>query len=686
MFLRHVACLSALIVGSPAWAAAPPPSKYTPGNVIVAIEGGVVGQELGNLVLALARGENLLLTRPHVIGPGDSPCLMAGRELGFPKPCSAQFLQALDILNPKLRPSSGKLSVGQTMLLPDLSVRQYRTARTLSKAVPKEQTRGVTIQKNWTHLRTGVTQKSARTDEIEFDAYELILGSADPERQKKLMERLTPFRSLNVRVTSIGFRAVAAKAYAVDPDLYQQDCRRVPPPTPRVEYRTYADTDGDLTALVSQRPPGSRPAKVFVIDVDIPSPGPNLDGAIEGRAVMRPAGSGPCAWVGRASKLQHSTHMAGIIASRDNGSGFVGLSPSSKIVPYDFLTPDSSSDTGLVITPEKNEWLADMLSENRQLNEPYLYLIATSLPDYATDAINRFALRDEQLRFDDDRPVERRIQDLRPLFVVAAGQAEEPLALSPTTPISPQNLGDLRNVLVVTACEKCARVDPHLMQDANYGMGGRYVHVAAPGGSPLIGWVDGSGVGVAHGTSQAAAYTAGVVAEMMGRWSESYRDADMVKKRVQVTSWPFFKRAGHTDEDHERLATGIVDPALALLDPRVHWIKDANGWRQIRLRKFSTDTLTFSSSETEDDVVAANAVARFVKVSERTAPPRWIVYRDLSVAGKKIDRLGEVARIGPVGLGGDVALVPCDGPPIPLADIEDLVIANTGLGKTPCAS
>ncbi|MFS0736860.1 S8 family serine peptidase [Sphingomonas sp. 1P06PA] len=681
MWLRQFAYLAALLLTQPAMAAVAPVEKYQPGNIIVAIEGGLVGEELGAVVLALAKGETLIGTRPYIVGPGDTPCLMAGREINIPRPCSAQFLKALDLLNPKLRPSSGRLSVGQTILLPDVWVRSYRTARTFSNAIPHEQARAATIQRSWSHLRTG-TAKSPRSEQIEFDAYELILGNNDADRQQKLMERLTPFRSLNVRVTAIGFRAAAAKAYSTTPALYQRDCSLTPPTPPKVDYQAYADVDGDLKSIVGTRPPGARPAKVILIDVKLIL-SPNLAGAVEGATGDPPASTGRCAWIGAASVQQHATHLAGIIASRDNGSGFVGLSPSSIIVPYELLQPDATAESGLSIPPGRNEWLADMIGENRSLPEPHLYLIAASLPEYQAELINRFGQIDKRVRFDDLRQVERRIDQLRPLFVVAAGQTDRPVALSPTTPISPQNLGDLRNVLVVTACEDCTRHDAHLMPDANFGTDGRYVHVAAPGGAPMVGWLDGVGVGEAHGTSQAAAYTAGVIAEMIGRWSDSYRDADLVKKRIQTTAWPIYKRPGHTDDDYNRLATGIVDPALALLNPRVHWIKDANGWREIQLKGFSSPALSFRGGGGSEVLVPAKSVARFVRISQSGQPGRWIVYTDMAKRDS-IDRLGDVQRDGPLEPPADVTLLPCQGPPIPLSEIDDLVIANAGFGPAAC--
>lgn len=691
MYIRHFAYSIALVLSQPAAASMAPPAKYKPGNVIVAFEGGLVGEELGKVMLALAKGENLLPTKPYVVVASDTPCVIAARQLSFPQPCSASFLNALDLLNPKTRPSRGRLRIGQTILLPDVWLRSYRTTRSFANAIPAERNRSVTIQKNWSHLKTGVAKSSSLSAQVDFDAYELILPSTDPVQHEKLMERVRPYESVNVRVTSIGFQGTPAKAYSVDAARYEADCRRDPSTPVKVHYRDYADTDGDLTSLISQRPVGSRAAKVYLLDVPLVST-PNIAGAVDGNDAPAGDPNWRCAWSGRASKLQHATHLAGIIASRDNGFGFVGLAPTSKIVSFQLLKPSASPDTVLDI-PAGTEWmLADKMLENMEDTDPSLslYLIAASLSPYPRAQLNQAGQIDKMLRFR-GRPVEQRIHDLRPLFVVAAGQAsgqsEMPIALAPSIPISPQNLGDERNVLVVTACERCTRKDPLLMPTAHFGTDARFVHVAAPGGSPMLGWVDGSGVGLAQGTSQAAAYAAGVIAEMIGRWPDSFAQAYFVKKRIQATAWPIYERLGQPNDDYKKVATGIVDPALALLNPRAHWLKDSSGWHEVKLKGFSTE-LSFRRVGTNSAKVhPANSVLRVLRVSPSGETPQWILYTDVSKTDDvPEEHLGEVARRGPLEAVGNIALVPCEGPPIPLSEVIDLVVANTGIGANQCGA
>lgn len=684
---RQFACLSILALSRPVAASDVPVDKYRQGNIIVAVEGGVVGQEIGNVVLALAKDENLLFTRPVMVAPADTACIMAAREIKIPPPCSAQFLQALDILNPKLKPSMGKLSVGQTVLLPDIAISTYRTARTFTTVLAKDQQRSATIQKNWSHLKFGVAKQTARTKQLEFDAYELIFRTDDPARQAKLMTRLTPLRSLNVTVTPIGFKPASAKAYSsIDVVRYEQDCRHVPSSATKLDYRDYSDQDRDLAGKIDE-PANRRSAKVYLLDVKL-VPTPNIADAVDEADRPTIPRQWQCAWTGRASRLQHATHLAGIIASRDNGFGFVGLSPKAKISSFDLLSPSANADTQLDIAPGKEAELADKILTNRS-NELYLYLIAASLPKY-TSGLNQLGQIDKNLRFQ-GRPVERRLSQIAPIVVVAAGQAnmetERPIALSPTAAISPQNLGDLPNVLVVTACDKCMHNDASLMPSANYGSEPRYVHVAAPGGSPMLGWVDGNGIGMAQGTSQAAAYTAGVIAEMIGRWPNAFPAADLVKKRIQVTSWPMYQRPGQTGDDYMRLATGIVDPGVAMLDPQVTWIKDANGWRAIKLKGYSSDSFRFKriGLTTQLPIDTAN-IARLTRVSGLGDPAQWVVYQDVFKQSGEDEDLGRIEREGPLESPANASLMTCDGQSIALTSISELLVANMGLDSTQCGS
>src|SRR5262249_54454539 len=104
------------------------------------------------------------------------------------------------------------------------------------------------------------------------------------------------------------------------------------------------------------------------------------------------------------------------------------------------------------------------------------------------------------------------------LWVVAAGQASDTAEQRVGPDLSkklfeyPMNLGDLANVVVVTACDDCLGPQASLYSWANYSTTGM-VTVAAPGGSGSEGIpapASQQRYARAMGTSQATAFVAGI--------------------------------------------------------------------------------------------------------------------------------------------------------------------------------
>lgn len=660
--------------------ARPISDKYKPGNVIVSFEGGVVGDEIGKVMLSLVRDGSLLATTAHTVVAGDTPCgIMVAR--GYPVPCSAELLRALDMLNPKMVPSKGNVHIGNIMRVPDVWLRKYRTVRKFANSVTAERARSSSIQKNWNNLNIGAKSVGTDTELVSFNAYELILSSSNPGTQQKLLSRVNLLKSVNVRVSSIAFVAAPATAYSLrSPSDYQLECN-LPSAPAKIDYRLdYIDSDADAALLVAQRPVNSKRARIYVVDVAL-DPTPNLAGAVDGPTISLPRGGWKCAWIS-ASARDHATHLASIIASQDNGYGFVGVSPMSIIHSFPLIKPDASMTTGLAIDQSKEAELVDHFVTRGESTLPAIYLIATSFSPFPAQMLNNQGQIDAERRF--ERHLERYIVDVGPLLVVAAGQQDNPIQLSPNSPMSPQNLGDLRNVVVVTACESCTRNNPRLWAQANYSdPDGHYVHVAAPGGSPMLGWVNSSGVGALNGTSQAAAFAAGVLAEMIGRWPENYGSVKFAKKRIQVTSWPFYPGLGNND--YKRVATGMIDPNLALLDPAQHWIKESGGWRSVRLKGFSADVASFKRLTGATVPVPVEAIARIVRISPPSQPAQYVVYSDVRVLSDDPARFGEVQRDGPLSMNQPFSLKLCDDSTVALADLADVLIASVGIAEPPCA-
>jgi hypothetical protein len=77
------------------------------------------------------------------------------------------------------------------------------------------------------------------------------------------------------------------------------------------------------------------------------------------------------------------------------------------------------------------------------------------------------------------------------------------------------------------------------------------------------------------GTSQATAFVAGLASAMVSRFPDIYKDAAQVKVRLQATSMPIELIGDPSASD--KLATGVIDPSFAILDPRKYWLKTGGG-------------------------------------------------------------------------------------------------------------
>jgi hypothetical protein len=313
-----------------------------------------------------------------------------------------------------------------------------------------------------------------------------------------------------------------------------------------------------------------------------------------------------------------------------------------------------------------------------------IYLIASSFPKTTLALTQNGQLGDPGKR--NTEPPAKSIGKLRPIIIAAAGQemtGKPAERLSPYYPAGPQNLGDWPTVIVVTACLQCSRNDAQLMKKASFSP--TAVHVAAPGGSPVAGWIGPAEVGAAAGTSQAAAYAAGVAAAMIARFPADYAQAENLKAWMQITAWPIVEGIDANDGDAARLATGVIDPLRAQLDPRQSWMLKGDVWTSVRLGNFPVAPLVNSDGQTPQIISAA--VRRLVRLAPRdTAPP----YALISLG----DTISEVVRTGPLTL-GDGTIAVCEvgaagsvGPRkiIELSEIQDLIIALQGVKANDCTA
>jgi hypothetical protein len=245
----------------------------------------------------------------------------------------------------------------------------------------------------------------------------------------------------------------------------------------------------------------------------------------------------------------HGTHLAGIIFSANQSDSFVGLAPAARLDTraFDQMT---EWQLGEVVAEKAYDGLRLFVFASNFLNAN----ITEPLPDL-----------DERLRkpfFIED------IKDGEKLWVVAAGNSK--INIQPNSRLSPMNIGDLRNVLVVTACEDCFTRNAKVADWANYSTAG-LVALAAPGGTPAAGipsTASRSQYAVTYGTSQAAAIVGGLAGAMMTCFPDRYRNTRELKVRLQSAVHPPASSALAG-----KVSTGVVNADKALKDPDIHHVQ-----------------------------------------------------------------------------------------------------------------
>jgi Subtilase family len=258
--------------------------------------------------------------------------------------------------------------------------------------------------------------------------------------------------------------------------------------------------------------------------------------------------------LGLVTQDEHGTAMAGIIACQDNDFGFIGINPFVRIRPFDVTQIDTRPDL-----------LAASINQ-RDLSREWVYVMASDWTmSSASGALTEKTARDAQSRFQD--VIATTIRDARPLFIVAAGQEDSGRGRDIPTYLSskgPMNLGDLPNVIVVTACSRCYDDAVALLPEANYSKSG-FVSIAAPGDNIPTTISGGSNIGkygLMSGTSPATAITGGVAAAMVAKFPSIYNGhPERVKLWLELTSRPF-----ETDDDI-KVQGGIIEPKVALKTP-----------------------------------------------------------------------------------------------------------------------
>jgi hypothetical protein len=645
------------------------PQHEAPG-LVVSFQGGLAGRNFFDVLDAISKSGAEIPKEPVTIQANDSVCRLLVRR-GYPPDCLA-LARFVDTLNPETKLMGRSLQIGETLQLPQLQVSSYQAVNNYARSIPRQAEFAKKLTKAYKEHDAKLVE-NADSVSVEYKAYELYVPVKSDQDATDLADRLYALGLDNVFIDPLTKDAPPAALNSYTADEARDLCDSNDIGSRVYNYAELVDTDADVAEIVRHGLP-AEPRKVSVTLIDTKlTPSPNLWPAFGDAAP--PPQPWRCKWRKFVIGEHHATHLAGIIASSQKAFGFAGVAPNVKLNSFVWVTPDQAGDLQR-FSADRAPRLARVIG-GRKYDFPLpVYLAATNF-----DALVQGG---PEVRLSKDKEALRTkgvllgtIATNKPLLIVAAGHQSdstmEGIELEPRSNASPQNLGDYQNVVVVTACRDCDRGEERLMRSANQSRKGEYmVHVAAPGGASVPGWITDHEIGASGGTSQASAFVAGVAASMIGAFPEAYATPVAVKTRLQATSRPLSLKDGGKNPDAEKLTTGVVDPVLALLDPRRNWIKDSQGWREARIKSWPGEGLAFlGENGSREPSLNDRQLLRVVR-TPNSDPATWTIYADRFEMGRSSEG-GSVERYDLATLQAG-ALTLCDGSTVDFREIDDLIL------------
>jgi len=601
-------------------------------TLVVSFEGGEVADNLAAALAAL-REVGILPVKIVPVQPGDTIETIYKASLNAPGHSLALTKLASQLNDANL--GTKLLHPGDTVKVPDVTLTlAHRTVR-YDRSDPHEVSLAIELRKHW---RPWVQSSSSPKDDayvsVTFTIYRLsVTGCA--------ADILASSKNIGDRHLANTFVEVVSADGQAPPQFSLEEAKVFRKHALGQTHLPWGD-EGDLGQLINRPSPekvdscGARCPEVVLLD-SIPEVHPDIAAALDSSApAIVPAAEQEYEEID-PSQASHATHLAGIIGARVNGFGFVGVDPNATIVPIDWQTLGRSGAYSKV---------ADLLEDRAARTNPQIVVFASSWSCGKPLHTEQDALCNA---------LAKEIQQSRLLWIVAAGpdHAAATQDINELTDLGPANLGNLDNVLVVTACDDCDGVaaDPRLLTSANFSTREKLVHVVAPG-VDIPSTASRTRYAVGTGTSQAAAIVGGLASLMVRRYPDMYSRSAVVKRRIEVTSLPVFKSPpadGMSIAD--AAACGVVDASAALLDPSMHWVRNL-----INVEPQAYDDLEWAvrrlditdAEGNDDDSLAVDNILRIVSVGKDTSgAPLWAIYtRGWSNLGNQ--KYEHVIRRGPL--------------------------------------
>lgn len=659
----------------------------------ISFVGGDVGKDIAERINLLSDQPDLLPVRQVILAAGETPCVLLVQQ-GFPASSCEHIKPTLVRLNPE-NVDPNNLQARTHYMLPDVEITRSLVSRTYDEEDPGERLKRLDLVSRWNKaIVKSVVKGGLRR--VQFRAYDVDVAMPNDDSVRRGREALGPPNRNVIISATLRDPLQPARVFAASAEDYQAGCRADQTPPATYTYATRPADDPELQALIASQPAPAGVPDIWIIDTPVTAP-PNLGGAVygeDGKPIAPPpaASTWKCDWATFDSAKHHGTHMAGIIAAR-NGMGFNGLAPMARIRQMPWYAPDPNNPGALKPVQRRAADLAKLISlvendvDSGRTARP-IFLIATDFETAYGTSVSGGRLVDPSLRR--NYAPANSFFDERPLVVVAAGQARPgklPVRLDSASPMSPQNLGDLEGVVVVTACRICTREGVTMMEKVNVPGGApAIVHVAAPGGEALPGWIDQGHVGAINGTSQAAAYAAGVLASMVARYPRAFERSRNAKIRLQATSWPIVDGVSNEVGSASKVATGVVDPQRALLDPSSDWINVAGRWTRSTIRSWSDGASILVEDASGTGVISSIPVDRLQRLVRVSKPGDPILFAVLTLGqptgGSALG--GEVGRLGPVLVGESAGTVTTCGATYKLSEVTEIILAMPRQGAPAC--
>jgi hypothetical protein len=596
--LSRLSKLTCLTLGAAYLLSASPATAQTStnyGEARIEFEGGDVGKDMANVISAFSKSDGVLAARAHFPAETTGLCPILETELKVPGAfCTKALLNALLELNAKsdnvidvnaINPKTG-------VLLPVLDVQKTESEQLFDLSNPEQEGRlkDIEINEGWKRL---IDQSKSKNDI--FGSLSSKTGSNPPHiNSRTITKYIWSFRiasedtfykaleateaeglanSKNVIVSIERNESDPKQADTAATDFYTQWCD--PPGAVAGEgsftemVDSFYSTEGVSPCEDGSLVPGEK--DLAIADQPV-SPNDDIDISLPDSVHALPK---ECSRGTYIKENDHGMLLTTVIASQPNGWGFAGVAPKARLERFNW------------VEKVKNSELKDFIEQSQSTTPAILFASKFTPTNEKPEtgpripSANRLwkwddtkyldELLDEYLRFENTfaGPIVIKILEGRSLIIASAGHADNSTGrtINAETPRSPQNLGDTPKVLVVGACSECKGEQATIWTNSN--RGADFVGVLAPGGLPVPTYLaDGKVQTTPGGTSAAAAFVAGVAANMHQCYPSKYKNPQKLKERLVLASYPTV-----ADDSRSLVSGGVVDPSVSMLDPDEDWLK-----------------------------------------------------------------------------------------------------------------